>query len=125
MISRQYQCLNCKAVLEAAVSKSNKFDLACLSCSSVELVLLDETLFYANKNFCPHDKKLDPTLLKDKLGKIVADTSLECGGCGVDGPAGSCGTKKSGCGSGNCSCGKKGQSNKLKLDLYSNDLFVR
>jgi hypothetical protein len=123
MISKQYQCGDCSAVFESAAAKKFIEVLTCLACSSADVAPLSSTLFYANKNFCPHDKELDAQSLKGKLKVIMADNSLKCGGCGVDGPKGSCGTKSGGCG-GNCSCGKQSQSNKLNINLYSNDLVL-
>ena len=99
----QFQCNDCSALFDHLFNASYS-DVSCVSCESKSVLRTNHTQFYANKNFCPHDKDLSTQTdhLKDMLGKIVEDRSASCGGCGVDGPKGSCG---SGGGCGNCSGG--------------------
>ena len=105
----QYQCRACTSLFEHFASIGND-DAACLSCGSEKIARVFETSYYPNKTFCPHDKEIELNdAMLSNLGEILKSDELRCGGCGVDGPKGSCGTtdKKSGS-CGNCSCGKGG-----------------
>ncbi len=122
----QFQCQDCSAIFE----HFSKGDLSCLTCESENVERLLATYFYPNKNFCPHDKDLEMDTLKTQFTGIMADKSLQCGGCGTDGAPGSCSSKGGGCGSGGgcgtCgggSCKSSAKPAKLVYDIYASKAF--
>jgi hypothetical protein len=121
MLVIQYQCNGCASIFEQLSSASS--ELSCLNCGAEEARIgrLLNTYFYPNKTFCPHDKLLDPQQLKTELSDILADDSLRCGGCGVDGAPGRCST--GGCG-GSCSCGAGGGCGKKSKRISTAPSFV-
>ncbi len=120
----QFQCQDCSSVFE----HFSKGDIFCLKCHSQNIERLQNTYFYPNKNFCPHDKELEMTTLKTQISGIMADKSLQCGGCGTDGAPGSCNSKGGGCGSGGCgscggSCKSSSKPDKIVYDIYASQTF--
>lgn len=114
MLVLQYKCGECSSFFEYLYGALGGEGIDCIACGSQNVQRSSDVPFYPNKNFCPHDKELNMDVLKDSLKSIMHDKSQKCGGCGVDGAAGSC--KSGGCGSGGgcksggCSgggCGKK------------------
>lgn len=109
----QFKCDSCASIFEYLFRPNLDFDLDCVSCGAKSVKRVQQTYFYPNKNFCPHDKSLEPESLQGTLATIMKDESQRCGGCGTDGAPGSCKTSGGGggCGSGKCgtcSCGKGG-----------------
>ncbi len=120
----QFQCQDCSAVFE----HFSKAEIFCLACLGENVQRLQKTYFYPNKNFCPHDKTLEMSTLKTQIPQIMADKSLQCGGCGTDGAPGSCNSKGGGCGSGGCggcagSCKSSSKPDKLVYDIYDSKAF--
>lgn len=113
----QFQCNSCSALMDHWGSDN----VQCLNCGSDELGRTEGCRFYPNKNFCPHDKKIEVDDLLDVLSGIMSDKSKSCAGCGVDGPEGNC--SKGGCG-GNCTCRAKTKikTAPLKLNIYDSVL---
>jgi len=110
----QFRCHDCSSVFEYFLNALTSFEqLDCLSCGGANFSRMQETCFYPNKNFCPHDKELDSTHLKEVFSSIMTDNSQKCGGCGTDGAPGKCKSGGGGCGSGNCACKSKAEPKKL------------
>ncbi len=108
MLVLQYRCGECSSFFEYLHGASNKEKVDCIACGSLNVLRSNDVPFYPNKNFCPHDKTLDKEVLKDTLKVIMHDKSQKCGGCGVDGAAGSCKSSGGGCKGGGCGgCGKR------------------
>lgn len=110
----QFRCHDCSSVFEYLINGLiAEHQLDCISCGASNFSRMDETCFYPNKNFCPHDKELDSDNLKQVFSSIMADESQRCGGCGTDGAPGSCSSGGGGCGSGNCACKSSCGSKKI------------
>ncbi|MEK7673390.1 MAG: zinc ribbon domain-containing protein [Patescibacteria group bacterium] len=130
----QFKCEDCSALFEQfmnAVGYQSEVD--CMACGSGNIARPDDTSFYPNKHFCPHDKTLDMDHLKNNFSSILKDTDQRCGGCGTDGAPGRCKSGSGGCGSGGgcgggCSCSAKkssdpSPSHSLKLNIYDKGAF--
>lgn len=113
----QFQCQQCSAIFDHFLGIKVYGELNCMNCGTGNIARLTETVFYPNKNFCPHDKELHVENLTKQMSGIMADKSQKCGGCGSDGAPGKCNSGGGGCGGG-CSCksgggcGSKGSDQK-------------
>ena len=105
----QFQCQDCFAIFDHMFGIKIYDNINCVNCGTENINRLNETVFYPNKNFCPHDKELNLDNLTKQMSGIMVDKSQKCGGCGSDGAPGKC--SSGGCGGG-CSCKSAADSEK-------------